>query len=143
MIRLNCSIRTYYRLNVQETGSLEVIVTDDSNRPLPSTLIRIAKLSYTGHYKEFAEGVIVNEVYTDNNGKVHVHLPPLNELMNTNEYYAASVMKEGYGNSYLYYIQVYPSINTIFNVYLSPRIEGQPEKVRLFFQPRKETIHEH
>lgn len=140
---MNCSISPYYRLNVQEDGSLEVLVTDDKNKPLPNALIRIAKLSYTGQYNELAEGIIVKEIYTDNNGKVHVHLPPLNELMETNDYYAAVIYKNGYGNSYLYYIQIYPKINTIFNVNLSPRVEGQPERVRLFFQPTFKKVHEH
>ena len=130
---MNCPIRPYYRLNIQETGSLEVIVVDDRNRPLPNALIRIIKLSYKGHYNETAEGVIVKEIYTDNNGNAHVQLPTLNDLMDTNDYYAASIYKDGYSNSYIYYIQIYPKINTIFNVYLSLKVEGQPEKVRLFF----------
>lgn len=140
---LNCLIYPFYRLNVQDTGVLEVTVTDDNNRPLPNALVKITKLSYIGMYNESAEGVIIAELYTDTNGKIHIDLPVLHELMNGKDYYAAGIVKEGYYESFIYYIQIYPNIKTLFHVNLAQRIKGQPERVRLFFQPKKETFHKH
>ncbi len=137
------STHAYYRLNVNETGFLEVSVFDNNNIPIPNAVVTIAKISYTGLYNESAEGEIIAEFLTDNNGKLHVELPILNDLLGKNAFYSAQFVKEGYYNTFIYYIQIYPNIHTIYEVYMSQRIEGHPEKLRFFFQPKKGTIHLH
>ncbi|KAF5056882.1 hypothetical protein DSECCO2_362680 [anaerobic digester metagenome] len=80
------SIRSYNRLNASETGILDIRVSDNRNRPISKAFVSIAKISYTGQYNESAEGIVIAELYTDNNGIVHIELPVLNELIGSNEF---------------------------------------------------------
>lgn len=136
----NCS---YYKLNVNGPGSLEIKVTDNRQTPITNALVKIYRMSYEGVYNESAEGLVIAELYTNNNGIINIVLPALNELTSPDEYYAAGIYKDGFYVAYIYYIQIYSNIESIYEVYLTPWIEGQPERTRLFFQPKRRTIHEH
>ncbi|HAS90755.1 MAG TPA: hypothetical protein DCS12_00355 [Clostridiales bacterium] len=136
-------ICSYYKLNANGTGSLEIKVTDNINTPITNALVKIYKMSYEGVYNESAAGLVIVQLYTDNYGIINITLPPLNELTTPNEYYAASIYKDGFYNAYIYYIQIYPNIQSMYEVYLNPWIAGQPERIRLFFQPKRRAIHEH
>lgn len=136
------SIRSYNRLNASETGILDIRVSDNRNRPISKAFVSIAKISYTGQYNESAEGIVIAELYTDNNGIVHIELPVLNELIGSNEFYSASISDEGYYNAYIYYIQIWPNMAASYEVGLTPRISGV-ERFKFIFQPQKGTIHEH
>ena len=100
-------------------------------------------MSYEGVYNESAAGLLIAQLYTNNNGIISIILPALNELSSPNEYYAASIYKDGFYSAYIYYIQIYPNIQSIYEVYLTPWIAGQPERIRLFFQPKRRAIHKH
>lgn len=134
------SISSYNRLDIH--GMLEIRVIDNRNIPISNALVSISKIIYTGIYNESAEGIVIEERYTDNNGIIKTELPVLNELMGSTSFYSANIAKEGYYSSYIFYIQIYPNINSLYEVYLTPRIEGE-ERFRFFFQPKKRTIHEH
>ncbi len=137
------SICYYNRLNTNGTGSLEIKVTDNNRTPITNALVKIYRMSYEGVYNESASGLVIAELYTNNNGIVHIVLPALNELMSPNEYYAAYIYKDGFYNAFIYYIQIYPNIGSIYEVYLTPWIEGQPERIRFFFQPKRRAVHVH
>jgi hypothetical protein len=121
---------------------LEIRVIDNGNTPISNAVVSVAKISYTGIYNESAEGIVIEELYTDNNGIIKIELPVLNELMGSTDYYSANIFKDGYYSSYIFYIQIYPNINSSYEVYLTPRTEGE-ERFRFFFQPKKRTVHEH
>ena len=130
------------RLNNYQTGILEIRVMDNRNMPMLNAKISISKISYTGIYNEGAEGVILAEFYTDNNGIIQIELPVLNELMNRNDFYSAKISMEGYYDVYIYYIQIYPDINSLYDVYLTQRTRDA-ERFMLIFQPKRRTVHDH
>ena len=140
---MNHPVCSNYKLNTNGTGSLEITVTDSINIPLSNVLVKIFKMSYEGVYNESAAGLLIAQLYTNNNGIISIILPALNELSSPNEYYAASIYKDGFYSAYIYYIQIYPNIQSIYEVFLTPWISGQPERIRLFFQPKRRAIHEH
>lgn len=131
-----------YRLNNYETGSLEIKVMDNRNIPIPNALVSISKISYTGIYNEGAEGIVLAEFYTDNNGAIYIDLPVLNELMGRNDFYSARISMQGYYDVYIYYIQIYPNINTSYEVYLTQRTRDA-ERFMFIFQPKRRSVHDH
>lgn len=130
------------RLNNYETGILEIGLMDNRNTPISNALISISKISYTGIYNEGAEGIILAEFYTGDNGLIKIELPVLNELTGGNAYYSAKISVDGYYEVYIYYIQIYPNINTSYDVYLTPRTKDS-ERFMFIFQPKRRSIHDH
>jgi len=132
----------YHRLNNNETGHLEIKVMDNRNMPVVNALISVSKISYKGIYNEGAEGITIAEFYTDNSGIIHVELPVLNELMDSNELYSAKISKKGYYDVYIYYIQIYPNIDSSYDINLIPRTNGA-ERFMFIFQPKRRSEHKH
>lgn len=130
------------RLNNYETGNLEINVMDNRNIPISNAKVSISRISYTGLYNEGAEGIVIGEYYTDNSGTIHIEIPALNELIGIKDFYSAKVSKEGYYDVYIYYIQIYPNIDSSYDVYLTPRTQGV-ERFRLLFQPKTRRVHDH
>ncbi|MDF2678616.1 MAG: hypothetical protein K0Q97_2970 [Bacillota bacterium] len=133
---------SHNKLNKHETGFLEIRVMDNRNIPIPNALISIAKISYSGIYNEGAEGITLVEPHTDNNGIVHIELLVLNELMGSNDFYSAKISKEGYYDFYIYYIQIYPNIDSSYDINLTPRTNGV-ERFMFLFQPKRRSVHDH
>jgi len=129
-------------LSSHETGILEIRVIDNRNIPISNAYISIAKISYTGIYNEGAEGLVIAEFHTDDSGIIQKELPVLNELIGRNEYYSARISKEGYYEVFIFYIQIYPNINSSYDVYLNPWTYGA-ERYKFIFQPKRRTVHEH
>lgn len=129
-------------LNRNETGNLEINVMDNRSIPISNAKISISKISYAGLYNEGAEGIVIAEYYTDNSGTIHIEMPALNELIGIKDFYSATVSKEGYYDVYIYYIQIYPNIDTLYDVHLTPRTQGV-ERFRLLFQPQRRRVHDH
>jgi hypothetical protein len=131
------------RLNTpHETGLLEINVMDNTVIPTSNALVSISRISYIGIYNEGAEGIVLAEFYTDGSGTIHIELPVLNELTGGNEYYSAKISKEGYYDVFIYYIQIFPNIETTYDVFLTPKTGGL-EKTMYLFQPKIRRIHEH
>lgn len=131
------------RLNTpHKTGLLEINVMDNTGIPTSNATVSISRISYTGIYNEGAEGIVLAEFNTDNSGKIRMELPGLNELMGGNQFYSARITTDGYYDVYIYYIQIYPNIDTTYDVFLTPKTSGV-EKTMYLFQPRVRRIHEH
>lgn len=134
-----------YRLNNNHTGALEIQVFDTkSNLPISNAFISISQITYSGPFVEGAEGIVMAELYTNNNGILHIHLPALNELISgSNAYYAAVVTKDGYQDIYIFYIQIYPNTTSNYYIYLTPVSSDNIKRFKLTFQPTTRKVHEH
>lgn len=140
---INKSVKYNQRENQAQTGYLDVSVYQNVvNTPIKDATVKISSILYSGQFNEFAEGKLIVEYKTDEDGKVPVtELPVLNELMPGNrEFYFVAVNADEFYNAYILNIQIYPDKTSVYKVYLS-RTSLTEEKFNFIFQPTTEQIH--
>lgn len=128
-----------------ETGHLVINVFHNVvNTPIENATVVISKISYSGEFNERAEGTVIGQYTTDINGSIpFIELPALNELMNDNkDFYIIAAHANGYYSAYVFNVQVYPNVDTIYNIYLSHVSSGEP-KFYVIVQPTTKEIHSH
>lgn len=138
---MNCSRSNI--LNSQNgTGRLYINVYDnDTNTTIDKAFIRISRISYSGQFNEFAQGMLIGEYITDEDGSFEIELPELNELLPDNkDFYTVTVRAYGYYNSYIFNIQIYENHSTSYNVYLIP-VTQNIELYNIITEPTVRRIH--
>lgn len=139
---MNCSGSNI--LNSQNgTGYLYINVYDDAvNAPVANAFVRISTISYSGQFNEFAQGMLLGEYITDENGNFAIELPALNELLQDNrDFYNVTVRGYGYYNAYIFNVQIYENHSTSYRVYLIP-VTQNVELYNIITEPTIREIHE-
>lgn len=124
-----------------DTGKLEITVYhEEFNEPLPNATVKIYKVTVSGTYNEIGEGKLVYNSTTDENGKIIVELPTINELMqDKNDFYYIAVSHPTHYNAYIFNAEIYPDITTHFDISLK-FIYTNEEHFKFMMQPRRSEI---
>ncbi len=127
-----------------ETGFLGVSVFHNVvNEPIENAEVNIYKMNVRGLYNEEGEAKLIAMYMTDKNGKI-----PLIELsvvsasevnksgINlTNSHYFMIVNAFGFYSAYVFDIQIYPNITTMYRVNLS-HITSRVPQFKFIFNPK-------
>lgn len=130
----------YYKAN-PETGFLKVTVHNKlNNDPIKDALVRISKVTITGLYNENAEGNLIVQYRTDEQGNIPIiRLQAYNELSSENNFYIIAIHADGYYNAYVFNVQIFPNTTTSYDINLSNRSTGE-EKFNFIIQPFRREI---
>jgi hypothetical protein len=141
-LKMNCSGSKI--LNSQNgTGYLYInVYSNATSTPIANAFVRVSRISYSGQFNEFAQGMLLGEYITDENGSFAIELPALNELLpNNKDYYIVTVRAYGYYNAYIFNVQIYEDHSTSYRVFLSP-VTQDVELYNIITEPTIREIHE-
>lgn len=129
-------------LNFQnETGYLEINVYDSASIPVTHAFVRVSRISYSGQFNEYAQGMLLGEYAADRYGRIIIELPVLNELLpNNKDFYVVTVRAYGYYNAYIFNVQIYENQSTLYRVYLNP-VTQNVELYNIITEPTVREIH--